>query len=774
MRASHKNIYLSAVGSEFKSCKSELAHALTQRGFLVKFREDFADDNQLLEKLEEYIRQCEAVICLVGQQYGDEPDSARAEAFADISRGRHSYAQWEYVFGAHIAKSVHVFCPSTVFKPEQPTEESRELKDLQAQFRSAWIEGRGVEPVQFDSYDSLREEALVLPHLNPNAVEPVIARSLSLENPYVGLRKFAEQDACKFFGRNSVTDEIIQKVASFPLVTVFGRSGSGKSSVVQAGVIPRFRKENPGARVIVFSPEKNPFHSLGTALMRAGLSFEVGVEASEPSPTKFNEIRQMAGNPDEPWLIFIDQFEEIFTRPEKQDSPVIFQFVNSLIQLAEKPDSKVRVVLAIRDYFMGRLGEYRGLPAITDRNLVRINPPVWEELCEIVELPAANHGVRYEPGLVARIVSHVEGRPQRLPLLQFALQRLWNVEQADQNQFGKGMVVDEDFEKMGGLHDRRINRSSYNAIKGVEGALSERMASIYTGRTLADRRILRNILLCFVQIAETDHGVTPVSRSVSFQDLKKAGGIGSKNLIQEMVREEIIVEAVCSIKEDRIYELVHEILLVAWVDLNRWVNEIRDAAQIKRALSADAEKQESGKAGDFLGLWSGAMLDRVLECSKPPVGSSLSDFDRVGGLTESEKAFLSASGDRYVQAAKHHLGEASQHWQKSKKNEHLWSGVELNRALEMSQAPADGAPSDFDRIGGLDKTAIKFLKVSERQRYPKTTGLRVALVAMTCVALLAMFTPLGAVVSETVGWSDTSSMLSGIKEFIEGLLPAKK
>ena len=102
----------------------------------------------------------------------------------------------------------------------------------------------------------------------------------------------------------------------------------------------------------------------------------------------------------------------------------------------------------------------------------------------MIEIPAANHGVRFEPHLVSRIVGHAEGRSGVLPFLQYALRQLWETEKADQDQFTHGMLVDDEVEEMGGLHDRRINLVSYREIEGIDGALPQRLDHFFEDVTV--------------------------------------------------------------------------------------------------------------------------------------------------------------------------------------------------------------------------------------------------------------------------------------------------
>lgn len=760
-----RNVYLSAVSAEFQSYIDELAQNLTRRGFVVKTREDFQKtDGNRLEKIEEFIRNCDTVICLVGSQFGEEPPAEEAQTFADISRNRQSYAQWEYLFGAHVGKSVHAFLATDDTPRDNRNHEPAEAAELQHNFSRTWIEsGVNGAAIEFKDIVELRVEALVLKELTPTGVVPQIERKLTLTNPYPGFRKFTEQDGSRFFGRDALIQKIINQVSGHTLTTVFGKSGSGKSSVIRAGVIPKFLQQFPG-QTMVFTPGENPFEHFSTALTKLSFPEEITALAAQPSANVFRTVRQAAGSPNQPWLIFIDQFEEVFTRPTKHNAPLILQFIRSLIDVASAENQMpMRLVLAVRDDFLGRMGDYTELAEVCDQNLVRITPPNWTELCEMIELPAAKHGVRYEPELVSRIVSHTEGEGQSLPKLQYALHRLWEVEKSDLSQFAQGVPTSDEDKEMGGLHDRKINRSSYKAINGVPHALTTRIKELFGNHTITERRQLKKILTNLMIVAETDTGLAPISRSMPRNLISQAGGVGSDELIQTLINEGILVESEIGNNE---IELAHEILLYEWKDLADWSNDARDAAEFKRDLYTDARiwaAKRNERTDSFSDLWGGARLQRARELSEVSDDSGQSAFDRIGGLDDLEKDFLVASSDRSAKEMRYDLAESATAWRTNKKSKgELWAGPKLNRALEMNELQEGESQTGFDRVGGLEKNEQKFLQASKKHLLPKPKFLWVILVLAALIGIISFFTPLDDII--------TSSILpegSGLQKFFD-------
>ena len=637
------SIFLSAVSREFKSYRDQLAHSLTRRGFSVRVQEDFTvKDGSLLQKLDAYIQQCDSVICLIGKRFGWEPTRLEAEAFSNASSGRHSYTQWEFILAQHYGKRVYVFVPDSEAVLDSVYDEEDEPRLLQANFRETKIEAPGLDHWIFKDVSELKEEVLVIPELTPARLEPEVAETLDLSNPYIGLRRFEETDRHRFFGRTQVIRNLLEKCESTPLLTAFGNSGSGKSSVVRAGLIPAWRRIHPSGKVIVFTPDKNPFTGLMFGLAKAEFSQEFAQQASQPSETVFRDLIQarathapLRESESEPWFVFIDQFEEIITRSSESDARVVERFFDSLIEATnlEIPGRKLTIVLAIRDDFVGALRDYPSFHALADRNLFRITAPAYEELCEIVEIPAARNGVSFQPGLVPRITSHVEGQPGMLPLLQYTLELLWETEKD-----ARGLKV-----------ARRISRDSYIAIDGVRGALKTKVAHFYREKSVDQRRAMRSILLTLVDITQTEQGFTRVSRSETRKRLLEVGGTESEKLLQELLDRERLLISGGGENDDPVIELAHEALIRGWDEFESWIDESQEAIQMRNRLTESHREWEKRlKAREFAQareeLWMGSKLARALELNQIPKGATQSDFGQIGGLGQEEVKFLAASG----------------------------------------------------------------------------------------------------------------------------------
>jgi hypothetical protein len=251
---------------------------------------------------------------------------------------------------------------------------------------------------------------------------------LNLHSPYLGLQYFSEKESDRFFGRDDLVQRLLTSSHTAPLLLVVGASGTGKSSVVRAGMIPAWKAQHQDGgppRVFVFTPEDDPFDQLSISLATVDTfdRRQLREVRKNMSLTALQDAINTLGR-GEPWLIFVDQLEQVFTRTtdgRKRDA-----FLASLVDLANANHSNVCLVVAMRDDFFPQLRQYPELFPITDKHLERVAALDGRALQEVIERPAAEHGVTFEPGLIDDIVGAIKGQPGALPLLQYTLHALWN------------------------------------------------------------------------------------------------------------------------------------------------------------------------------------------------------------------------------------------------------------------------------------------------------------------------------------------------------------
>lgn len=228
------------------------------------------------------------------------------------------------------------------------------------------------------------------------------ARPLIEESPYKGLQRFEEGDTERFFGRENWIHKLNQHLQTRNLLLLLGASGSGKSSVIRAGLIPKLRQEwgSKSFVCLLLTPDEDPFESLYGALLAAGFRQSEVKRIQQASPEQIIEVIRGLKQPEAYWLVFIDQFEELFTLSRKDRRA---EFVTTLVRLLKAKLEHFKLVLAMRADFSDRLGPYPDLGRMLGGNIEVFTDMSPAERKTAISEPAARHGVLFEAGLVDRI-----------------------------------------------------------------------------------------------------------------------------------------------------------------------------------------------------------------------------------------------------------------------------------------------------------------------------------------------------------------------------------
>ena len=491
---------------------------------------------------------------------------------------------------------------------------------------------------QAQSFGDIRIEGqgnqLVINQTVQISARDVLSQTFRPASPYRGLEAFDDKHSHLFFGRGALLADLLKAVSQHPLLMVAGASGSGKSSVVRAGLLPQLAQRVEGFRSFKMKPGSDPFASLKYGLVSGGLD-ERDVEfATAGQPDTLAQVTALrpAG---ECWLLFIDQFEELFTlcdRADRRDA-----FVEGLLSVSVNGQAEFRIVLTMRLDFFDRFDSYPELLQQIRRALQFVTSPTPAELRQCIEQPAAQHGVVFEEGLVNQILTDIKGQPGTLPLLQDTLRQLWL----------RDNPVD----------DRTLNKSSYVAIGGVGGSLRQRADAVYArkkkqSRSEAEQQTMRRVFLRLVEVSGQGTSAPIVSRRRPLACFSAS----EQAIVRELIEEKLLVS---SLEEKAVQggafdqgtaELAHESLLFAWPTLTEWLNEAREVLFIRNRLSHDAQQWQRLRRqspGDASGadeeLWSGTRLSNALELR------ARGDFHTVlGALSAEEEAFLDASETRKV------------------------------------------------------------------------------------------------------------------------------
>ncbi|WP_293030634.1 ATP-binding protein [Moorena sp. SIO3I8] len=428
------------------------------------------------------------------------------------------------------------------------------------------------------------------------SVDKVTQQKLIKSSPYKGLKRFNVGDREYFFGRDALIAKLFKAVKKSSFSLVLGASGSGKSSAVRAGLIPDLKKSlnSPKFYDFIFTPNQDPFESLYRCLLSEEKDYQfrkldVDFVREGKHNTLLKLINKLKKN-EEHWFFFIDQFEQLFIDYDLEKRK---NFIEGIVQVAKKEDSSVRILLAMRSDFLEQFSFYPTLGAITNQNNIHLVTEMYpDELRQAIEQPAAKHGVVFEKGLVEQIIKEVEGQKGYLPLLQYTLDMLWQLECKTVGADGRPYI-----------EDRTLNKKNYVALDGVRGALKKRVNEIYNNLNQEEQSATKQIFVKLVNIVDTEYGSKTVSRRANRREFV---GKLVQNTLQTFIDENLLVSSAEDLSAAKLQvsnsdllkqlatvEIAHEILLYSWDKLNRWIEQEKEAIILKNWLTGETMRWQA-------------------------------------------------------------------------------------------------------------------------------------------------------------------------------------
>ncbi|MGW2328497.1 nSTAND1 domain-containing NTPase [Streptomyces sp. NPDC001700] len=381
------------------------------------------------------------------------------------------------------------------------------------------------------------------------AAQPQATDEESADPPYRGLARFEPSDSARFFGRTRLTDNLTALTGAHRCVMVLGPSGSGKSSLLRAGLIPRLQDtEDPALRpaaIRILTPGPRPVHD--------------HQKLFTPS----------AGGGDT-WLV-VDQFEEVFTLC--RDVAERQQFI-SLLLSAQDPGSRLRIVVGVRADFYARCLQYEGLAAVLGEASLPVGPMTPEELREVIVKPAAAEGLIVERTLTARLIEEAGQEPGELPLTSHALLETWR------RRRGRALTLE-----------------GYEAAGGIHGAIAQTAETLYTQLSPPQAEAARRILLRMISPGE---GTPDTRRPVDQAELTTTRADPDADTVLHRLANTRLV-----ILDNTTVDLAHEALITAWPRLRGWIEDSRERLRRHRRLT------EAARNWHNRGCDSGALLRGV-------------------------------------------------------------------------------------------------------------------------------------------------------------------
>ena len=372
-----------------------------------------------------------------------------------------------------------------------------------------------IESEVADSVVALREAQL---RSTPRSDGPPVC-------PFKGLAAFGRDDAAFFFGRERLLGDVVARLAGARVVCLTGASGSGKSSLLAAGLLPAL------ADGVLPGSERRR-----QVLIRPDLDAEARLDE--------------AGAEGMPLIVAVDQLEELFTRAA--DDPLRDRLTARLVELAD--DGHLVVVTVRADYY-GHLSDHPRLATALTAGTVLVGPPTEEELDRAIRAPAALAGLSIEPGLAEALVAEAAGEPGALPLLQTALLELWSLRD-----------------------ERTLTLRAHEATGGLRGAIGRLAESTYERLDADHQEIARRLL---VRLAD-DGEAGVVRRRVPLSELETCTDTSGESVLEALVQGRLV-----SIDGD-VAEVAHEALFREWPRLRGWLEDDASGRAVRRALTDGA------------------------------------------------------------------------------------------------------------------------------------------------------------------------------------------
>jgi Novel STAND NTPase 1/Cytochrome c554 and c-prime len=394
--------------------------------------------------------------------------------------------------------------------------------------------------------------------------------------PSPGLRPFLEKDADIFFGRDQQLEQLLQRLASHRLLAVVGVSGSGKSSLIRAGVVPILRHgmaEHLPARwrILLLLPGGGPLAALDRS-MRAEFHLPAEMARTETSFYLIDCARSALA-PGESLLVIVDQFEELFRfrreALERDGGNEAALFVNLLLNAADQREVPIYVILTMRSDHLGECAQFRGLPEALNDCQYLVPRMTRRQQQEAIEGPLAARNIEIQPALVQKLLNDAADDPDHLPVLQHLLKRLWEEWQA---RGATGPITLEDYRAAGyweNAMDRDLERVFEKFADPAEQQCVERM---------------------FRWITSVDPGGQLVRQQRSFSELLEVTGLSRERLAEviQVFEERGFLYSRAGDDQDRLLiDLTHESVMWHWPRLNTWIaEEAETAARLRFILES--------------------------------------------------------------------------------------------------------------------------------------------------------------------------------------------
>jgi len=443
--------------------------------------------------------------------------------------------------------------------------------------------------------------------------------------PYRGLQVFDIEHARFFFGRKALTEWLVDKLRAKPrqpqahrFLAIVGASGSGKSSLARAGLIPALKHgalpDSQNWPVVIFKAGLDPIESLAVALKKNEVTGP-HLKLNELNRDLRNEVNTLhltvrlalEGQADSRrTIVLVDQFEEIFTLCKDED--IRRQFIGNLLHAATDAVGQTIVVLTLRADFYGKCAPYEQLAAALSDNQMLVSPMSDQELRDAIVKPAQLNGCEFETGLDQLLINDVKNQSGGLPLLEYALTQLWERRQG-----------------------RILTHRAYRKLGGVTEALATRAEKVYADLSEASKKDAQHLMLRLVRVAQASDESADARKRATRSELGEK--IWKVALRFAESQNRLLVVSVDPHSKEQIVEVAHEALIRHWQRLRGWIDSDRDFLLWKERLNFYLLTWVNSGRKDTATLLRGTQLIEALKWSRRK-----QEF-----LSEEEKVYIKKS-----------------------------------------------------------------------------------------------------------------------------------
>ena len=410
--------------------------------------------------------------------------------------------------------------------------------------------------------------------------------------PYKGLQYFDCDDADYFYGREELTDTLLNKIRQDNFLAILGASGSGKSSVLRAGLIHQLQLGHKLAnsrdwQVPITIPGEHPLKRLAKLFVEPNLPQIDKAEQLGKAEGLLKQgaegLRRLVQTAEASRIVLIiDQFEEVFTLC--QDNEERAKFFQCILGALATTENKLCLILAMRVDFFGKCFEkdYGGLGKKIEENLITITAMTEGQLRKAIVEPAKRVNLMVEAELVEEILRDVKGSPGILPLVQYTLTEIWKRKT-----------------------DNCLKLATYITLGRIGGTLNKRATEVYNAFNEAEKEAAKHI---FISLTQLGKGTDATRRRVLKRDLitKKYPETVIDNAVKKLADEKLIVTSEQIAKDSQlsreaVVDVAHEALIKNWDLLGKWLDESRSNLLEQRKIENDAQEwQDSGNKSDYL------------------------------------------------------------------------------------------------------------------------------------------------------------------------------